>query len=171
EFVISYAYAPEVRRPVSVPHSSVLGFTKMGADVTLAHPEGIDLDPEIVEQAQANADEANVDFTVEHDMERAFRDADVVYPKHWVSTKVGDRGVEAEKEIHDANTDWICDEEMLGHADPKAIYMHCLPAKRGYEATDAVMDGPQSVIYDQAENRMHAQKALMLLTMGGRGGY
>jgi ornithine carbamoyltransferase len=169
EFTISYAYAPEVRRPVSVPHSSILGFTKMGADVTLAHPEGIDLDPTIVDRAQDNADEANVDFTVEHDMERAFEGADIVYPKHWVSYKVGERGTEAEKEIHDQHTDWICDEEMLSNAKATANYMHCLPAKRGYEATDAVMDGPQSVIYDQAENRMHAQKALMLLTMGGRG--
>jgi N-acetylornithine carbamoyltransferase len=74
-----------------------------------------------------------------------------------------------EKELHDANQDWICDEAMLANAARDAIYMHCLPAKRGYEATDAVMDGPQSVIYDQAENRMHAQKALMALTMGGRG--
>jgi ornithine carbamoyltransferase len=169
EFVISYAYAPEVRRPVSVPHSSILGFTKMGADVTLAHPEGIDLDPKVVDEAEANADRTGVDFTVEHDMERAFRDADVVYPKHWVSTKVAERGTEEEKEIHDGNEGWICDEEMLSNAAHDAIYMHCLPAKRGYEATDAVMDGPQSVIYDQAENRMHAQKALMALTMGGRG--
>jgi len=169
EFVISYAYAPEVRRPVSVPHSSILGFTKMNANVTLAHPEDIELDPDIVDQAQANADEAGGDFTVEHDMERAFRDADVVYPKHWVSYKVGERGTEAEKEIHDQHTDWICDEDMMANAKPTAKYMHCLPAKRGYEATDAVMDGPQSVIYDQAENRMHAQKALMMLTMGGRG--
>ena len=168
-FVISYAYAPEVRRPVSVPHSSILGFTKMGANVTLAHPEDIDLDPTIVEQAEENADRANVDFTIEHDMETAFEDADVVYPKHWVSYKVGERGVDEEKEIHDQHTDWICDEEMLGNANPNSIYMHCLPAKRGFEATDAVMDGPQSVIYDQAENRMHAQKGLMLLTMGGRG--
>jgi N-acetylornithine carbamoyltransferase len=168
-FTISYAYAPEVRRPVSVPHSSILGFTKMGADVTLAHPEDIELDPEIVEQAQENADAAGVDFTVEHDMERGFREADVVYPKHWVSYRVGERGTDAEKEIHDRHTDWICDEEMLGNARHNANYMHCLPAKRGHEATDAVMDGPQSVIYDQAQNRMHAQKALMLLTMGGRG--
>ena len=168
-FVISYAYAPEVRRPVSVPHSSVLGFTKMGADVTLAHPEGIDLDPEIVDQAADNAEKANVDFTTENDMERAFRDADVVYPKHWVSYRVGERGTDAEKEIHDQHTDWICDEEMMGNANPDARYMHCLPAKRGYEATDAVMDGPRSVIYEQAGNRMHAQKALMALTMGGRG--
>jgi N-acetylornithine carbamoyltransferase len=168
-FVISYAYAPEVRRPVSVPHSSILGFTKMHADVTLAHPEDIELDPAIVEQAERNADEANVDFTVEHDMERAFRDADVVYPKHWVSYKVGQRGTEAEKEIHDRHQDWICDEAMLSNAKSTAKYMHCLPAKRGYEATDGVMDGPQSIIYDQAENRMHAQKALMALTMGGRG--
>ncbi|MFT4890247.1 MAG: ornithine carbamoyltransferase [Halobacteriales archaeon] len=169
DFTVSYAYAPEVRRPASVPHSSILGFTKMGANVTLAHPEGIDLDPDIVDQAEENADQAGVDFTIEHDMERAFRDADVVYPKHWVSTKVGERGVEEEKEIHDQNEDWIADEDMMDNANHDAIYMHPLPAKRGYEATDAVMEGPQSVIYDQAENRMHAQKGVMAVTMGGRG--
>jgi ornithine carbamoyltransferase len=168
-FTISYAYAPEVRRPVSVPHSSILGFTKMGANVTLAHPEDVELDPDIVDTAQENADGTQADFTVTHDMEEGFEDADIVYPKHWVSYKVGERGTEAEKEIHEQHTDWICDEEMLANADQAAKYMHCLPAKRGYEATDAVMDGPQSVIYDQAENRMHAQKALMALTMGGRG--
>lgn len=168
-FVISYAYAPEVRRPASVPHSSILGFTKMGANVTLAHPEGIDLDPKIVDQAQENADKGNTDFTIEHDMERAFEDADVVYPKHWVSTKVGEHGTEEEKEMHDGNEHWICDEDMISNAESDAIYMHCLPAKRGFEATDAVMDGPQSVIYDEAANRMHAQKALMALTIGGRG--
>jgi ornithine carbamoyltransferase len=64
--------------------------------------------------------------------------------------------------------DWICDERRMALARKKAIYMHCMPIDRGYEATDAVIDGPQSAIYDEAENRLHVQKALMALTMGGR---
>lgn len=168
-FTISYAYAPEVRRPASVPHSSILGFSKMGANVTLAHPEGVELDPDIVDAAEDNSDKYGGDFDIVHDMEEGFEDADVVYPKHWVSTKVGERGVEEEKEIHDQNQHWIADEEMMSNAKDDAIYMHPLPAKRGYEATEEVMEGPQSVIYDQAENRLHAQKGVMALTMGGRG--
>lgn len=68
----------------------------------------------------------------------------------------------------DQHKDWICDERMMSLAKKEAIYMHCMPIDRGYEATDAVVDGPQSVIYDEAENRLHVQKALMALTMGGR---
>jgi N-acetylornithine carbamoyltransferase len=64
-------------------------------------------------------------------------------------------------------TGWICDERRMGLASKECIYMHCLPADRGHEVTDAVIDGPQSVVFDEAENRMHAQKALMLMTMGG----
>jgi N-acetylornithine carbamoyltransferase len=63
---------------------------------------------------------------------------------------------------------WICDERRMALANEDAIYMHCLPADRGVEVTDAVIDGPQSVVYDQAENRMHVQNAIMALTMGGR---
>ena len=63
---------------------------------------------------------------------------------------------------------WICDEQHMALAKEDAIYMHCLPADRGVEVTDAVIDGPQSVVYDQAENRMHVQNAIMALTMGGR---
>jgi N-acetylornithine carbamoyltransferase len=69
----------------------------------------------------------------------------------------------------DEHQDWICDERRMALAQKSAIYMHCMPIDRGYEATDAVIDGPQSVIYQEAENRLHAQKALVALTMGGRG--
>jgi N-acetylornithine carbamoyltransferase len=62
---------------------------------------------------------------------------------------------------------WICDEQRMSLAKPDALYMHCLPADRGSEVTDEVIDGPQSVVYDEAENRLHAQKALLALTMGG----
>jgi N-acetylornithine carbamoyltransferase len=69
------------------------------------------------------------------------------------------------KEIFDKNKSWICDEEHMAMADKQAIYMHCLPCDRGFEVTDAVIDGPQSAAFDEAENRLHAQKAIMSLLM------
>jgi len=68
----------------------------------------------------------------------------------------------------DEHKDWICDQRRMELAKDKSIYMHCMPVDRGFEATDEVLDGPQSVIYDEAENRLHVQKAIMALTMGGR---
>ncbi|TFG12015.1 ornithine carbamoyltransferase, partial [Candidatus Thorarchaeota archaeon] len=67
--------------------------------------------------------------------------------------------------VFDKNKDWICDDEKMKIAGPDAYYMHCLPCDRGFEVTNSVIDGPQSIVFDQAENRMHAQKAVMALTM------
>ena len=100
-------------------------------------------------------------------MDEAFAGADVVYPTSWgplVSEKDPSQIVDTIRRYEH----WICDEHRMSLAKEDAIYMHCLPADRGIEVTDAVIDGPQSVVYDQAENRMHAQNAIMALTMGGR---
>jgi N-acetylornithine carbamoyltransferase len=98
-------------------------------------------------------------------MEAAFKDADIVYAKSWgamVHTPDPDEGAKIiQKYPH-----WITDERKMALAKPDAIYMHPLPADRNIEVTDGVMDGPQSVVYDEAENRMHVQKAVMALTMG-----
>ncbi|GFP24377.1 ornithine carbamoyltransferase, partial [Candidatus Hakubella thermalkaliphila] len=92
--------------------------------------------------------------------------AQVVYPKSWTAVPlfkppVGQDNPDKAKEIFEANKDWICDKERLALADEGAIYLHCLPADRGFE----VIDGPQSVVFDEAENRLHVQKAVMALTM------
>ena len=97
-------------------------------------------------------------------MEAAFQDADIIYAKSWgplLTTQDPDEG----KRIQDQYDDWITDERKLALAKPDAIYMHPLPADRNIEVTDGVMDGPNSVVYDEAENRLHAQKAVMALTM------
>jgi N-acetylornithine carbamoyltransferase len=94
-------------------------------------------------------------------------DADIVYPKSWgplMTVEDPSKMVDTIRQYEH----WICDERCMSLAKEDAIYMHCLPADRGIEVTDAVIDGPQSVVYDQAENRMHVQNALMALTMGGR---
>ena len=97
-------------------------------------------------------------------MDEGFQGADVVYPKSWgcwVTTEDQDESTEIGKKY----TDWIADERRMSLAQRDAIYMHCLPADRNIEVADAVIDGPQSVVYDEAENRLHVQKAVMALTM------
>ena len=165
--VISWAYAPSYMKPLSVPQSQILLFPRFGLDVTLAHPPEFELMPEIVAQARANAEEAGTEFEITHEMEAAFEGAHVVVAKSWgaqLRTTDKQRSLELSKQ----HRDWICDARRMSLAHPSAVYMHALPADRGHEVTDEVIDGPQSVVFDEAENRLHTAKALMALTMGGR---
>ena len=103
-------------------------------------------------------------------MEDAFKNADVLYPKSWgslacVPPQIPEINVDKMKALFDKNKSWICDDRKLKLAKSEAIYMHCLPCDRGYEVTDSVIDGPNSVVFDEAENRLHAQKAIMALLM------
>ena len=126
-----------------------------------------ELMPEILDNAASNARKTGGSFRIVHDMDEAFMNADIVYPKSWGPlVTVSDPSIMVNT-IRQYES-WICDERRMALAKEDAIYMHCLPADRGIEVTDAVIDGPQSVVYDQAENRMHAQNAIMALTMGGR---
>jgi N-acetylornithine carbamoyltransferase len=149
---------------MSVPQSLVLQMPRFGLDVVLAHPPEFRLMPEIMEQAQEQARKFGAGFEVVDDMEAAFKDADIVYAKSWgamVHTPDPDEGAKIIKKY----AHWITDERKMALAKPDAIYMHPLPADRNIEVTDGVMDGPSSVVYDEAENRLHAQKAVMALTM------
>jgi N-acetylornithine carbamoyltransferase len=165
---MTWAYAPSYARPLSVPQGVATLFPRFGMDVVLAHPPGFDLMPEVMEKAQAAAADAGATITFADSMEEAFADADVVYPKSWgrLDAFTDDSKALAES---GAYADWICDERKIALASPDVLYLHCLPADRGREVTDAVMDGPHSVVWDEAENRMHIGKALMALTMGGYG--
>ncbi len=162
--VVSWTYAPSYVRPISVPQSEILIMTRMGLDVTLAHPPEFKLLPEIVEQARANAARQGTRFEIVDDMDAAFAGAHVVYAKSW-GCLVHEPDREAAVQHIEKYPDWICDERRMGLAAPDAVYMHPLPASRGQEVTDAVIDGPQSVVWDQAENRLHTAKAVMALTM------
>jgi len=168
KFVVSWTYAPKYVRPLSVPQSLVWLMPRFGMDVTLAYPEGYQLMPEVMERARSFADEAGVEFTETHDMDEAFTDADFLYPKSWgpIMVTEDEEEVEAMAEEHE---DWRVTEDKMGLAKDHAVYMHCMPIDRGHEADDVVIDGPRSIIYKQAENRLHVQKAIMALTMGGRG--
>jgi N-acetylornithine carbamoyltransferase len=114
--------------------------------------------------ARENTARSGGSFTVVDSMEEAFADADIVYPKSWGPELLFSKPEEAMK-VAAQYRHWICDEAMMAKAKKEAVYMHCLPADRGSEVTDAVIDGPQSRVYPEAENRMHTAKALMALTM------
>ena len=165
KMVVSWAYASSYQKPISVPQSLVLQMPRFGIDLVLAHPPGFELMPEIIEQAREQARKYHTGFEIVNDMDEAFKDADVVYPKSWgplVSTADPSRSAELINQYQD----WITDERRMKLAKDDCIYMHPLPADRKIEVTDTVLDGPQSVVYDQAENRLHVQKAVMALTMG-----
>jgi ornithine carbamoyltransferase len=161
---VSWAYAASYQKPLSVPQSLILLMNRFGMNVRLTHPPEYKLMPEIIEQAKDNARQSRGSFEIIDDFDAGFEGADIVYPKSWgASLTTTDDGESAQ--IGQKYTDWICDERRMALAAEHAIYMHCLPADRGIEVTDAVIDGPHSRVYDEAENRMHAQKAVMALVM------
>lgn len=170
---VSWAYAESHAKPLSVPQTQALLFSRYGMDLTFAYPEEFPLMPEIMEQAQQNARANGGSIRTTHDMDEAFQGAQVVIPKNWggflgvenPDSEEGKREMQANLEKY---KDWICDEKRFSLADKQAIYMHALPADRGKEVTDEVIDGENSVVYDEAENRLHTSKAIMALTMGGR---
>jgi N-acetylornithine carbamoyltransferase len=161
---VSWAYAASYQKPISVPQSLILLMPRFGMNVRLVHPPEFELMPEIVEQARENARRARVGFEVVHDFDEGLKGTDVVYAKSWgalLTTTDEEEG----KRLIDKYSDWITDERRMALAGEDAIYMHPLPADRNIEVANAVIDGPQSVVYDQAENRLHGQKAVMALTM------
>lgn len=168
KIAVSWAYAPSYAKPMSVPQGLISLMTRFGLDVTLAHPPEYTLMQDVVDAARQSAEESGGSFTVVNEMDAAFEGADIVYPKSWGIEKLFSRPEEA-LAISARYKDWIADERRMKLASKHAIYMHCLPADRGYEVTDEVIDGPQSVVYDEAENRLHTGKAIMALTMGGKG--
>ena len=164
KMVVSWAYASSYLKPMSVPQSLILQMPRFGLDITLAYPAEFELRPDIVEEAQAQASKNNTGFEIVHDMDEAFKDADIVYAKSWgpmMTTADPDEG----KQLQDKYESWITDERRMALAKGDAIYMHPLPADRDVEVTSAVMDGPNSVVFDQAENRLHAQKGVMAMSM------
>lgn len=161
---VSWAYAASYQKPISVPQSLILLLTRFGMKVRLIHPPEYQLMPEIVEQAKENARKAGGSLEMMNDMDAGFRNADIVYPKSWGSFFTTE-DVKESANIGRKYQGWICDERRMGLAKEDAIYMHCLPADRNIEVTDAIIDGSQSVVYDEAENRLHVQKAVMALTM------
>jgi N-acetylornithine carbamoyltransferase len=161
---VSWAYAASYQKPISVPQSLILLMTRFGMNVRLTHPPEYKLMPDIVQQAQDNARSSGGSLELLDDFDAGFKGADMVYPKSWGALLTTTDNEESAR-IGRQYTAWITDERRMALAQEHAVYMHCLPADRNIEVTDDVIDGPQSIVYDEAENRLHAQKAVMALTM------
>ncbi len=146
----------------NVCHSFILLGTLLGHTVRVATPEGYEPDEQILAQAQHNATQSGGQLLLTHNPRDAVADADVVYTDVWVSM-----GYETEREIRLRHFQpFQVNRDLIRHARPDAIVLHCLPARRGEEITDEVLDGEQSAAWDQAENRLHTQKALIALMLG-----
>ncbi len=162
---VTWAYAPSYAKPLSVPQGLIMLLPRFGMDVALAHPPEYNLMPETVAAARTNAESGGGSFRIVDSIDEAFRDADVVIPKSWGCLET--MGVNPGESLRIARqyTHWICDANRLKLARPDVLYMHPLLADRGNEVTDEVIDGPNSVVYQEAENRLHTAKAIMALTM------
>jgi ornithine carbamoyltransferase len=145
----------------NVANSLMLNAAQLGMDFALATPAKYEASPAIIAQAQALAAHSKSKITITTDPVEAVRGAYAVYTDVWAS--MGAENEAAERRT--AFSDYQVDTDLLSKAEPEAIFMHCLPAKRGEEVTDSVIESPRSVVFDQAENRLHAQKALLLMLL------
>ena len=161
---VSWAYAASYQKPISVPQDLVLLATRFGMNVRLVHPPEFRLMDDVVAQAEENARRSRGSFELMDDFDVGVRGSDVVYAKSWGPLLVAKDDADGAA-ISARYTDWITDERRMALAGPDSIYMHPLPADRNIEVADEVIDGPHSVVYDEAENRLHVQKAVMALTM------
>jgi len=142
----------------NVAHSLLLAGAKAGMRVRVAAPPGFEPIPQVVNRAAEIASETGGAVEVLHDPIDAARDADVLYTDVWAS--MGQEAETDEREL--VFRSYQIDEKLVGTASPDVVVLHCLPAHRGMEITDEVIDGPRSAVWDQAENRLHTQKALLL---------
>ncbi|MDH3253218.1 MAG: ornithine carbamoyltransferase, partial [Ignavibacteria bacterium] len=154
KIAVSWAYAPSYAKPMSVPQGLITLMTRFGLNVTLAHPPDFALMKGPMKYAEEMARKNGTTFQVVDTMEEAFKDADIVYPKSWGIESLFHKPQEA-LEIAKKYPHWICDEQKMKLIHKDGIYMHCLPADRGFEVTDAVIDGPRSRVFPEASNRLH----------------
>jgi N-acetylornithine carbamoyltransferase len=157
--LLTWAFHPKPL-PMAVPNSFALASAQFGHDLRIAHPKGYELDDELLSETENQTKENGGSFEIVNDVNAAFDDVEVVYTKSWGSKNFyGDLQKDIEFRANLRN-DWIVDETKMGRTND-AIFMHCLPVRRNVVVTDAVIDSPNSVVIDEAENRLHVQKAIM----------
>ncbi len=142
-------------------HSLINTASKLGAHLTVCTPEGYEPNSKVVHEAMLFARQSGAEIRITNDPEKATIDADAVYTDVWASMGQEDETEERAGIFHD----YQVDDEIMGRAKPEAFFMHCLPAHRGHEVTADVMDGPRSIVFDIAENRLHVQKAILVLLL------
>ncbi|QSE78538.1 ornithine carbamoyltransferase [Rhodococcus koreensis] len=150
----------------NMAHSLMLGGVTAGVDVTIASPEGFAPLPWVVDAARARAADTGATITLSEDPQAAVVGADALVTDTWTSMGQENDGLDRVGPFRP----FQINEALLARADADAVVLHCLPAHRGEEITDAVLDGPQSVVWDEAENRLHAQKALLVWLLAQRTG-
>jgi ornithine carbamoyltransferase len=149
----------------NMAHSLMYGAAKVGMDIAVATPKGYETDPEVTAKAQADAEEAGTKLVLTNSVEEAVEGAHIVETDVWASMGQEEESAKRARDFEG----WQVTQKLMERADRQAIFMHCLPAHRGEEVAAEVVDGPQSVIFDEAENRLHTQKAVMYLLMKDRG--
>ncbi len=157
--LLTWAWHPKPL-PMAVPNSFALAAAQMGHKLTIAHPKGYELDEELMSEIERQAAETGGSLQITNDVYSAFDGVEVVYAKSWGSKNFyGDtsKDIEFRSNLRD---DWIVDDAKMQRAN-NAIFMHCLPVRRNVIVTDSVIDSPDSVVIDEAENRLHIQKAIM----------
>jgi ornithine carbamoyltransferase len=175
KFVMSYANSPGAWKPVAVPQTNIIFFTRLlEMDVTLAYPEKFNLDPAVEAYTKKLADQYGTKFEITNDMDDAFNDALIVYPKGWCSwdllkaSNYNEGPHEEYKKAHNLGA-WKTSPERMDRTRKNSTWMHCLPADVGVEVEpEVIFSNRWSVSVDEAENRLHGQKGIMALTMGGR---
>jgi N-acetylornithine carbamoyltransferase len=157
--VLTWAWHPKPL-PMAVPNSFALAAAQLGHDLVIAHPNGYDLDEELLETSLQLAGASGGSVEVTNDIEAAFADAEVIYAKSWAAKQ--SYGNPEQEIITRAQyrRKWIVNEEKMGRTN-SAIFMHCLPVRRNVIVTDEVLDSHASVVIDEAENRLHVQKAIL----------
>ncbi|PYS44077.1 MAG: N-acetylornithine carbamoyltransferase [Acidobacteria bacterium] len=157
--LLTWAWHPKPL-PMAVPNSFALAAAQMGHDLTIAHPEGYELDGDLMKTIRQQAADAGARIRIEHDIESAFDGAEVVYAKSWGSKRFYGA---PEKDLAGRaqhRSKWIVDQAKMARTN-SAIFMHCLPVRRNVIVVDGVIDSTQSVVIDEAENRLHVQKAIL----------
>jgi N-acetylornithine carbamoyltransferase len=163
--VLTWAWHPKPL-PMAVPNSFALAAVQIGHDLTVAHPAGYELDEELLETSRQIAVSAGGSLQVTNDIDEAFSGAEVIYAKSWGGKQFygnTDQDI-ATRAPH--RSKWIVDEDKMARTNG-AIFMHCLPVRRNVIVTDGVIDSAASVVIDEAENRLHVQKAIMSSLLGG----
>ena len=156
--LLTWAYHPKAL-PMAVPNSFVLGSSRLGVDLVVARPEGYDLDPEILDRARKNSRASGGSVTVTDDPDAGYEGAEIVYAKSWGA--LADYGrPDAEAERRSRLRGWRVTESRMARGK-NAAFMHCLPVRRNVVVDDAVLDGPRSIVLDEAENRLYAQQAIL----------
>ena len=158
--VLTWAWHPKPL-PMAVPNSFALAAAQMGHEVVIAHPNGYELDDELMKTVRQQSAVAGGRIEITNDIEAAFAGADAIYAKSWGSKQFYGK---PEKEIEvraQYRETWIVDEQKMARTNG-AIFMHCLPVRRNVIVTDSVIDSGASVVIDEAENRLHVQKAIMM---------